>query len=177
MSAQSIFRTGITTLLVINCLLVQFQSKAQTKKETIDWINSKFPQNPVVHGDFFKCAQRMKILPDGTFEITILDFELPFNPMKAEIQSTTVLRGNFKDLSPSSVTTRVTDDLLFVYIKCSGGKNCTTITSQTGEKVGTIIRDGVLFGGFNMNENNLAERLKKAFTHLITLSGGKREAF
>jgi hypothetical protein len=49
--------------------------------------------------------------------------------------------------------------------------------TQTGKAGITYDTDGVTFGAYSLNEADIAERLKKAFIHLIILCGGKKESF
>jgi hypothetical protein len=159
------------TSLMISGLLV-----AQTKQETIEWINSKIPANPIVYGDFFKASQKTRINQDGTFEIIITDYEVPINPSNPKAETITTLRGNFKDFNPSSVKTRKVNGLLFIDMYCFNGKKCISI-SQTGKEGIEYDKIALSIGAFSVNENNIEERLKKAFIKLITLSGGKKEVF
>lgn len=162
-------------LLTGMCLLLFLAGLAQNKKETIDWINSKIPKNPIIFGDVLKSSQKMKISPEGNFEIIIVDYELPLssNP-KAE--TTTILKGSFKDFNPASITIRNKGGLIFLDLQCFNSKDCINI-SQTGKAGISYDKNGLSFGAFSNTEENISERLKKAFAKLITLCGGKKEAF
>jgi opacity protein-like surface antigen len=156
-------------------LLMTISASAQTKQETIDWINSK-SNHQFVTGDVFKSSQKMKINSDGSFVITNTDYDVPFNPMKPQVLCSSTLRGNFKNLSPTSVSVRKEKGLIFIDINCSNGSNCIKAykSGDCGIEYGT---DGIVFGAFDGSEDNIAARLKKAFIHLINLCGGREEAF
>lgn len=157
------------------CLLATTSAFTQTKQETIKWLNSK-PKHQFVTGDVFKSSQKMKINSDGSFEIINTNYDVPFNPMKPEVLCTITLKGNFKNLSPTSVTFKKEKGLVFIEINCSNGSNCikTSKSGNCGIECGT---DGIVFGAFDGAEQNIDTRLKKAFIHLINLCGGKKEAF
>jgi hypothetical protein len=157
------------------CLFITTSAFTQTKQETINWINSK-SNNQFVTGDVFKTSQKMKINSDGSFEIISTDYEVPFNPMKPEVSCVTTLKGNFKNLTPNSVTVRKEKNLVFIDIKCADGSNCIK-TSNSGNCGMGYVTTGIVFGAFDGSEENIDTRLKKAFIHLINLCGGKKEAF
>jgi hypothetical protein len=165
----------LTVSTVALCLLITTSAFTQTKQETIDWINSK-SKHQFVTGDVFKSSQKMKINSDGSFEVINTNYDVPFNPMKPEVLCTTTLKGNFKNLSPTSVTVRKEKGLVFIDIDCSDGSNCikTSKSGSCGIEYGT---NGIVFGAFDSSEENIDTRLKKAFIHLINLCGGKKEAF
>ncbi len=162
--------------MFIVVLVLHLNLAAQTKKETVDWINSKMPTNPIVYGEYFKSSQKMKINDDGSFEIINSDYELPIHIKNPKAETVTTLKGNFKDLTPTSVTVRIQKGLVFIDINCSNGKECIA-TSQTGKSGAIYDKKGITFGAFYASETNIAERLKKAFTRLIILCGGKKEAY
>lgn len=161
-------------LFLLSLFSITVQS--QTKQETIDWINSKIPQNPIVFGEIIKEANKMKILPDGTFEISTLYFEIPINPFNPKIETTITVRGNFKNLSPSSVTLIKKERYYFISINCNNNKECLEI-SRSGKEGIDHAKNGLSFGAFDAEETNIGGRLKKAFIHLINISGGKKETF
>lgn len=165
----------LTVSVMALCLLITTPAFTQTKQETIDWINSK-SKHQFVTGDVFKSSQKMKINSDGSFEIINTNYDVPFNPMKPEVLCTNTLKGNFKNLSSTSVTVRKAKGLVFIDINCSNGSNCikTSKSGNCGIEYGT---DGLVFGAFDGSEENIDARLKKAFIHLINLCGGKKEAF
>lgn len=164
------------TISFLTAILFTCLGFAQTKKETIDWINAKSPKNPVVFGGTFPSSQRLIVNQDGTFKITINDYEFPLDTQDPKIQTTTTLSGDFKDFNPSSVTIRRIENLIFIDIECYNSKNCITI-SQVGRKGITYDQNSISFGAYNSSEANIADRLKKAFKSLISLCGGKNEAY
>lgn len=149
---------------------------SQTKQETIDWINSKVPKDPVLYGDYLKFARKMKLNADGSFEVISSFYELPVDTRSPQAASVTTMKGNFKDLSPTSVTVKSGNGLVFVHIKCSGGGDCIN-TIKTGNSGVYEPKDLIVFGAFYDGEENMSARLKKAFVHLIELCGGRKEAF
>lgn len=148
----------------------------QSKTETIDWLNSKAPVNPILFGSIFKESQKFRINADGSFEITAIIYESPINPNQPKAETTTKLKGHFKDFNSNSIKIRTENKLIYVDIKCFNNKNCIQI-SQTGKSGIDYEKTGVTFGPYYNNEDNLPERLKKAFTQLIVICGGKKEAF
>jgi hypothetical protein len=166
----------IKSILLAVTLFNALCTVAQTKQETVDWLNSKFNKNPIVYGEVFKASQKMKINPDGSFEIISTDYETPFNPSNPVAASITTLKGNFKTMSPSSVTARKSNGLLFIDIKCAGVSECIKVVGRGSSGV-NYDKTGITFGAFYNDEENIASRLKKAFIRLITLCGGKKEAF
>jgi hypothetical protein len=163
-------------ITVLICFIIACDCFSQTKQQTIDWINSKIPKDPIVYGDIFKTAQKMKIFSDGSFELIIVDFEIPVNPFNPKVETTNTVRGNFKNLSPSSVTLAKRDNYIFIDINCRNNMDCLTVT-RTGREGIDYAKNKVGFGAFGTDESNIGERLKKAFLHLVTLSGGKKEVF
>lgn len=163
-------------ILTLILLLHFMQIFAQTKKETIDWINSKFPQNAIIYDEYFPGANFMKINQDGTFEIKALLYKKSAILYKAEIETTTIITGNLKNLTANSVSILKQNKLFFININCSNNNECIN-TFQTGRSGISYSKNGVTFGAFQLNEENISERLKKAFKHLISLCGGKKEVF
>ncbi len=166
-------------ILTLTFLAITHLMFGQTKKETVDWLNSKFPGNLYIYGTVFKETQVMKINTDGTFEIVANIHKQPIEGYPV-IETKTRISGNLKDFSLSSVKKEEADGapkLFFIALTCLNSKNCVTI-SQTGKPGPEYSKKGVAFGAFMKNEEeNISERLVKAFKHLITLSGGKKESF
>lgn len=161
-------------MLALLCLVFTFTAKAQTKQETIDWLNSK-ANHQFVYGEIFKTSKKFKFNNDGSFEIISTNYEVPFNHFKPQAACVTTLKGHFKNLSPTSVRTRIVEGLIFVDIKCSNSSKCIQ-TTQAGD-CGTFDITGITFGAFDDIEENIEARLKKAFIHIINLYGGKKEVF
>jgi hypothetical protein len=157
-------------------LLCTSLALCQSKQTTIEWINSKAPNNPIVYGDFFKASSKMKINNDGTFQVTISDYESPIDPFNPRVELETVIKGNLKDFNPQSVSSRQKGKLLFIELKCRNNKDCLSIY-RSGEAGIYYDKDGVSFGAYDNSEYNIAERLKKAFRQLIIYCGGVEEAY
>ena len=168
---------------------------AQTKQETIDWLNDKFGNNQI-HLCITKAnsiKRVLKINSDGSFVITEYNDWYPPNSVRKISVST--FSGNFKNLSPSSLdahTLESKDDPIFcskkrtfISLNCKAGTNI----KQIDYKEGTLPKDGQIehiasdLGGITIaiipesGDQSLIDRGKKAFLHLIILCGGKKEAF
>jgi hypothetical protein len=157
-------------------LVVSIAGLGQTKSETIDWINAKSPNNPILFGSIIKESQKFKINPDASFFVTAIIYELPIDPKSPKAETTTTLKGDFKNLNPSAVRIRKEGNLIFIDVKCNSNKGCLQV-DQKGRSGVDYDNSGVAFGPYYDNEENLPERLKKAFTQLIILCGGKKEAY
>jgi hypothetical protein len=164
------------SLNVLLILLLASTLNAQTKSETINWINSRAPTNPILFGSIFKESQKFRINSDGSFEITAIIYESPINPNQPKAETTTKLKGHFKDFNSNSIKVRTENKLIYVDIKCFNNSSCIQV-SQTGKSGIDYENTGVTFGPYYNSEDNLPERLKKAFTQLIIHCGGKKEAF
>ena len=144
-------------------LLIPTFLEAQSKKETIDWLNSKFPINAYVVGDFMPSSRRMKINYDGTFEIKSIDYAPQRLLETPATLNTTIIKGNFKDFSPSSVSILDSKKGMFM-IRMNCIKGSCVFPKTTGEQGITYPTNCVFFGYFNIrDEDNIASRLKKAF--------------
>lgn len=162
--------------LTIILILISTISFGQTKKETIEWINSKVPENAFIFGKYFKQSRKLEIYPDGTFTLTVKYYESPLNEFKPKVETISIAKGNFKNFNPSSVQVSYEKSLIFISINCYNNTSCLT-NSQSGRSGIDLSTTGITFGAFDNDEDDIADRLKKAFKHLITLSGGKKEAF
>jgi hypothetical protein len=147
----------------------------QTKKETIDWLNLKLEGCPTISMSYCKNKRYLKIEYDGTFSIESYDFSIYEQYLNSNnYKSKVVFSGNFKELSPNSVRTKIIQDNLFIYATCSNGK-CVTQTNLGPDEYYSIKSAEVLLGVTSNVE--LEFRCKKAFIHLINLCGGKNEPF
>lgn len=164
--------------LLLILVLVSFSTNGigQTKSETIDWINSKSPNNPILFGSFIKESQKFRINSDASFLITANIYETPIDPKSPKVETTTTIKGDFKNLNPSAVKIRKEGNLIFIDVKCNSNKGCLQV-EQKGRSGVDYDNSGVAFGPYYNNEENLPERLKKAFMQLIVLSGGRKEAY
>jgi hypothetical protein len=164
--------------LLLFTILISYgaAATAQTKEETIDWLNSKLPKDPYVAGDIFKSYQTMKIHADGSFTVVLKNFAVGKPPSKSSIESIYLFTGHFRDLSPTSIKIRKDGNVYFLDLTCQGSKECIKIT-KIKKGPGFILPTGISFGAFPEFEENILQRLKKAFTRLIILCGGKEETF
>lgn len=161
--------------LLINCI----HAIGQTKQETIDWLNNKFNSSPFLErklsdGRLVETETRhLKINNDGSFEIYCKTW-LSKSSVIGNPDYTFTVRGNFKDLSPNSVATRVTGTNLFIDVSCSSG-DC---LKQRNDDNKVYMVSQTLIGLKDItSDRSLIERCKKAFIHLIKLCGGKNEIF
>ena len=181
--------------LALTFLVLASNINAQTKKETIDWLNSKFGgnQSSIYESDVISFARFLKIKDDGTFIIT--QYETWHNDNGSISNYLTTMSGDFKNLSPNSFRTSKIENRgkhslsstnnTFLFLTCSPG----SYIKQIDYKEGTKPSDGqVSMASASMTDvtiaiipesadQSLIERSKKAFLHLIELCGGKKEAF
>ena len=146
----------------------------QTKKETIDWLNLKFETSPIIMSEIQQYTWFLKIKQDGSF--TILEYNYSPKVLLPDSQNfrwKTLFSGYFKDLSPNSIRTETINGKVFFYASCSSGK-CITQQDQ-GPDYKTFTNSEVTLG--ITSDASLEARCKKAFIHLITLYGGKKEVF
>jgi hypothetical protein len=155
-------------------LAFNFTSYGQTKKETIDWLNTKFEASPIVMNDYEQYTWFLEIKQDGSFTIQEFNYSPKvLLPDTTNYRWKTIFTGNFKDLSPNSIRTETISGKVFFYASCSNGK-CITQQDQ-GVDYKTFKNSDVTLG--IASDANLEARCKKAFIHLITLCGGRKEAF
>jgi len=147
----------------------------QTKKETIDWLNSKFEMSPIVMSETEQYTRFLKIKQDGSFSIQSYNYSpRVLLPDLENYRWKTLFTGHFKDLSFNSVKTTIRNGKVFFYASCSSGK-CIIQQNQGRDDFSTYSAPEVLLG--ITSDTDLEERCKKAFVHLIKLCGGKKEAF
>jgi hypothetical protein len=158
-------------LLILFCNLASY---GQTKKETIDWLNSKFETSPIMVSEIQQYTRFLKIKQDGSFTILENNYSPKvLLPDTTNYRWKTLFTGNFKDLSPNSVRTETIKGKVFFYASCRSGK-CITQKDQ-GPDYDTFTNSEVTLG--ITSDASLEARCKKAFIHLITLCGGKKEPF
>lgn len=171
-------KSKLTTMkkeLLFVTFLFSLTALGQTKKETIDWLNSKFENCPIITSEVGSMARFLKINPDGSFSVQDYDYSPKvLLPTLENYRYKTLFTGHFKDLAPNSVTTKTIKGNIYFYASCSSGK-CITQQNQGRDDFSTYQTPSILLG--ITSEPSLEERCKKAFVHLITLCGGKKEAF
>lgn len=156
-------------------IICNIAAYGQTKKETIDWLNSKFEGSPIIVTDIDQYTSFLKINQDGSFSIQSYNYSPSvFPPNSKNYRWKTLFTGHFKNLSPTSITTKVVDEKLFIYATCSNGK-CITQKNQGPNNFNSYQSSEVLLA--ITSDITLEARCKKAFIHLITLFGGKKEVF
>ena len=154
---------------------------SQNKTETIDWIMSKMTNSPISDDGILGYSTRfIKINYNGEFTITERSWRKDQTPTLDDPVFVTTFTGNMKDLNPNSVILNKEDGLVYIHSTCTNSKNC--ISQKTHKVIGSkdeyFTSSSVVFGWVLPNsEPNITDRLKKAFIQLITLCGGKKEAF
>jgi hypothetical protein len=164
-------------IIIILCLLIFGirSSNAQSKDETIRWLNDKFNNSYLVDGEggLWRSAREFKYLSLGYLTMTCYDYKkdilFPSDKNYTSVKYYSVFLSN---LSPNSVRVVKSGDFLLFLADCTKG-DCIEVLGGTliGVKTKTIVL------GVTRNEQNLEERVKKALIHLITLCGGKNETF
>lgn len=161
--------------LLLLILLFSFSAFGQTKKETIDWLNSKFESSPIASSEFEQYTRFLKINNDGSFSIQNYNYSPKvLLPNLENYRWKSLFTGHFKNLSPNSIRTEKIKGNLYIYATCSSGK-CITQQNQGPDNFNSYTTSEVLLAF--TSDTSLEARVKKAFTHLIKLCGGKSEAF
>ena len=158
-------------LLVCCFLFFNSISIAQTKTETIKWLNSKMPTKATMFPDSFGNLEgtSIKILSTGDFTR-----DRDTHLANGQILNMT-WKGNFKDLNPELIEITKVNSQFFIEISCSNCIKAENKTNGISELKYSVSK--ALFGPFLSSEANLDERLKKALKHLIVLFGGQKEPF
>ncbi len=152
-----------------------FFSYGQTKKETIDWLNSKFEYSPIVVSEIEKYTMEFRISQDGSFSIQYYNYSPKvFLPDTDNYRRKVMFTGHFKDLSPNSIRTSKKDGKIFFYASCTNSR-CITQQNQGPNDFSVYYAREVELAV--TSDVGLEERCKKAFQHLIKLCGGKNEVF
>ncbi|GLU55115.1 hypothetical protein [Dyadobacter frigoris] len=160
--------------LLIILTIASFSAFGQTRKETIDWLNSKFESSPIIRNSIQQSTRFLKIEDTGNFSVQ--EFLYATNvalPTSRNYNGKTLYTGNFKDLSPNSVRSSRVYGEIFIFASCTTGK-CVNQQDQ-GPDFDVYKVSEVAIGV--ISDPSLEARCKKAFIHLITISGGKKEAF
>ncbi len=146
--------------------------KAQSKKETVEWLNNKFTLSAVYELQIFKYQSTITFKEDGSFAIKTEELSKKDN----HLVNTTYEYGNLKDFNPNSVKIYKFGEFFFIQAKCTNTKGC--VRKSGGYPEDNRIAEGVGFGAIRTEaDNNIENRMLKAIKHLIVLVGGKTEAF
>ena len=182
-------------ITVLFSLVFSFNSFGQTKQETIDWLNDKFggSQTSIYTSDVISFARILKIKDDGSFLIT--QYETWHNNNGTVSHYTTTFSGHFKNFTSNSFSFKKYENKgkisfsstsnTFLYLTCKSGIFIKQIDYKEGTKPDQNQIQSITS---NLNEvcigiipssadQSLINRSKKALIHLITLCGGKTEAF
>lgn len=161
---------NLKLILFTYALLTSLFFSAQSKQETITWLNNKLGPSPIILNGGEQMSKMLKINQNGSFTVTQTN-EFRLIPSS---NSTSFFSGNFQSLSPNSVKINNHDGYYYLYAACSSGK-CITQDSRYRDGTERFNSNDVILGIVESDE--LAQRCKKAIMHLITLSKGKKEAF
>lgn len=164
------------------------KDKGISKEETITWLNSKFGgDQPVIYSNnFYSFSSHLEIERDGSFTTTHHQNMFDGNNNIVANEKTT-FSGHFKDLSTSSINVRVIEGIrphssksyYYVFVGClsvncikqrSYSKDYPFLTEYNNNEV-------LMFIVTDNMDKTLIERGTKAITHLIELSGGKKEVY
>jgi hypothetical protein len=161
--------------ILIILLLSRLVVNSQSKKETIDWLNSKFDNSPFADNDIEIFTRFLKIKDDGTFTVQGYSYSIKtVLPNSENYSRKYIFKGHFKDLGLNSIRTEVIKGNLYIFASCRSGK-CITQQNEGPYNTNSYLNNEVLLA---ITSNlSLEIRCKKAFIHLIKLCGGKSEAF
>jgi hypothetical protein len=169
--SNQLFMRKLFTLLLFSLFIID--ATAQTKKETINYLNTVFKRSAVIVKTFETETRFFKIMPEGNFEIKCFNYKPTSAPKPEDLQYTYAISGDLKDISPFSISTSNNNGLVYFYATCSNGK---FIYQQNDDKRGNakFPLPGVLLGVVSALPDPLVEaNCKKALTRLILLCGGK----
>lgn len=157
-------------------IFICLDATAQSKKETIDWLNGKFSLNTsyvIKTGEYtFPYTCNVHINENGTF--VIKTEELSFKDY--HVINTQYAYGNIQDFNPGSAKIYNMDEYFSIQMNCTNSKSC--VKRSGGYKVDNHNSNGIGLGVMlRTNDADFANRMLKAVKHLITLFGGKKEAF
>ena len=137
-----------------------------TKKDAITWLNSKFSgDRKALVGPRYMMTSFSKFNLDGSFNMTTY---YKYNSSQIS-DETSYFSGNLKDLSYSSVYSRLENGVYMFYAKCHYG-DCIQATRTRQEQVllGMIAAD---------SDNNIEQRALNAFKSTIKMYNPQKETF
>lgn len=153
-------------------LFLTLNLAAQSKKETVEWLNNKFTLTTVYELSISKYATRITFKEDGSFVIK----EEEYNVKSGNLFNTTFEYGNLKDFNPNSFRIYHYQDYFFIQAKCTNTQGCVTKSGRFPED--NRVAEGIGFGAIRTGaENDIENRMLKAIKHLTVLVGGKTEVF
>ena len=157
----------LSTLL----LLMVISISAQSKSETIDWLNNKLSSSPIGLEGSMETTFFAKYNSDGSFENTLSEESKLINYL-----SISKFSGNLSKLDPQSIRIiKSNDGNYFLQATCTKGK-CITQNSKY-ENGKTAQYNSSIVSLAYVSDTELAVRCRTAFIHLIHLQGGKKELF
>lgn len=149
-------------IIILTGLLLPFLNYGQSERDTQDWIVSNLASHIYSNGahnynlDFSK--KGFLTITQPTYG-TNYYFKLPINKINQII------------ISSFSAEDRIG---YTIYFKCKNGEECITVTnSKPNESYIDFSKGKELYFDRSLGNENLPNRLKKAFTHLIKLNGGQ----
>jgi hypothetical protein len=157
-------------LLTLFVTIICSNITAQTKQETIQWLNDKLQSSPIRLQGNMQTVMFFTANNDGTFTTKLREEAKLMNYI-----SETSFKGNLSMLSPNSVVIKQFGDKYYIKANCRSGK-CISQNSQYSDGHTTAFKSNDITFCM-LEDSSLAERTKKALIHLIKLYGGKKEAF
>jgi hypothetical protein len=148
-------------ILTLIGALLPFVNYGQSERDTQDWIVSNLTSHVYANGvhnytyDF--SSKGNLIISQPTFG-TNFYFRIPFNKINQ------VIINSFSAEDRAGYT---------IKFHCQNRENCITVTNNNPNVSGIeFLSAKELYFDKSLGQDNLPNRLKKAFTHLIKLNGG-----
>jgi len=154
----------ITIIIIVNSLIIN----GQTLKETEEWIKEQIESNSYTSSDM-----RTSI----TYNVTFNDNHMIIKKrLKYDYNNGTVSDILFTNIFPlknlARITFRQAEDLVWMKISTNGFDKDVKSICNVYNTVKYVNYVEYQLGN-SINNNNLKNRLTKAFNHLIVLNGGK----
>lgn len=165
-------------LLLLPLVFMIGESAAQTRAETVNWINLKYRNSGLIKDPVNDQQSFLRINRDGSFEIKANLYEPGAIITYKNLRNAYVIRGHFRDLNPESVRYAVEGDRLILYAQCGNNSQCIRqVETKKDKSADSTLANSVMFGPILINkEQGLPAEAVKAFRRLITLDGGKKDS-
>ena len=147
---------------------------AQSRAETVTWINLRFRNSGLIKDSSTGQTTTLRINRDGSFELKNNVYRPGDMAIARNLQSAATITGSFKEMDPNTVSYTLLDNQLFIYANCLLGKNCIRqIETRKDKSVDSVQNISVMFGPVVVdNEPGMAIEAVKAFRRLISLDSG-----
>ncbi|MHA3047147.1 hypothetical protein JSO59_007250 [Riemerella anatipestifer] len=158
-------------ILIIGLLSFFSLGNAQTKSETINWINQKFSGDRTgFNNGYYSFVCFTKIDLNGNVVNT------SYRRDRISGEDKDISTVNLKNLSYTSVYTRTDGGFIFFYARCENGKKCVKNNSIYDNYLSYM--DDMLLGMIEENyAPDIEQRGIKAFKTAIRFFNNKKEAF